>query len=104
MELVVGIVPLVDWVPDRAGLAGVRLLPNQMRPRIDQFFHDSVYGVVKFAGYKEGKLIFHPFERSHFTNGPYSGWLPTGQRVNLDPEFQAKRFKEGRTRPILPPE
>jgi hypothetical protein len=29
-----------------------------MTLRIDQFFHDSNYGVMKFMGYKEGNLNF----------------------------------------------
>lgn len=75
-----------------------------MKLRIDQFYHDQVYGVMKFVGYNEGKLLFERYEKSQFTKGPYSGWLPMGQRVNLDPDFQTKRFNAGRTRPILPPE
>ena len=70
---------------------------SEMTLKIDQFFHDSNYGVMQFKGYKEGNLIFDRYEKG------YDGWLPLGQRVNLDPGFQEKRFKAGRTRPILPP-
>jgi hypothetical protein len=69
-----------------------------MKLLIDQFFHDSNYGVMKFMGYKEGNLIFDRYEKTYGDK-----WLPLGQRVNLEPGFQAKRFEAGRTRPIPPP-
>jgi hypothetical protein len=75
-----------------------------MKLRIDQFYRDDNYGVMKFVGYSpDEKLMFERYEKSQFTKGAYSGWLPMGQRVNLDPEFQQRRFKLGRTKPILPP-
>ena len=72
--------------------------------KIDQFYHDSVYGVVKFVGYKEGNLLFDRFEKSFETGGPRAGWHPIGQRVNIDPKFQDSRLQKGNVRPILPPQ
>jgi hypothetical protein len=75
-----------------------------MRFRIDSFYHDKVYGVLKYKGMKDGNLIFEQYEKSQFTKGKYSGWLTTGQRVNINPEFQKDRLKRGSIRQILPPE
>ena len=66
--------------------------------KIDQFYWDSNYGVMKHKGVKDGNLIFDRYTKS------YDGWVEMGQRVNLDSEFQAKRNQAGRTRPILPPQ
>ncbi len=75
-----------------------------MKLKIDSFYHDSNYGVLKYRGIKDGKLLFEMFEKSFETSGPRAGWLHTGQRVNLDPSFHEKRIKAGRFRPILPPQ
>jgi hypothetical protein len=72
-----------------------------MIPKIDQFYLDSNYGVMKFVGYSpEGNLMFERFVKSYED----MGWLPMGQRVNLDPQFQTFRFKQNQTRPIPPPQ
>jgi hypothetical protein len=76
-----------------------------MRPKIDQFYLDENYGVMRFVGWNaDGQLMFERYEKSQFTKGAYSGWLPLGMRVNLDARFQAHRFKNKRTRPIPTPE
>ena len=66
--------------------------------KIDQFYMDSVYGTMKYLGVKDGNHLFDRYIKS------YDGWLPMGQRVNLDPEFQDRRNEAGRTRQILPPQ
>jgi hypothetical protein len=75
-----------------------------MRFKIGNFYHDKSYGVLKFEGYKDGNLIYSQWEKSFATRGKYSGWLTTGQRVNIDPKFQEQRVKNKSIRPILPPE
>lgn len=74
-----------------------------MKFNIDSFYHDSNYGVVKFKGYLDGKLLFERYEKSFLANGPGSGWQPTGQRVNIDPSFMEKRAAIHRITPIPPP-
>jgi hypothetical protein len=76
----------------------------EMTPKIDQFYNDSVFGIIKFIGYKGGNLIFDKYEKSFVERGAFSGWLPAGQRVNLEPEFQRRRFRAGNTKPIPPPQ
>jgi hypothetical protein len=71
---------------------------------IDSFYHDSNYGVIKFKGYKDGLLLFDRFEKSFVSFGVASGWLLTGQRVNIREDFQLKRYKVGKVRPIPPPQ
>lgn len=75
-----------------------------MRLKIDNFYHDKTYGVLKYKGMKDGNLIFEQYEKSQFTRGKYSGWLTTGQRVNINPEFHKFRSSRNQIRPILPPE
>lgn len=68
--------------------------------KIDTFYSDKHYGVMKFKGYKAGNLLFDQYERAMFTNS----WEPKGQSVNIDPWFFWKRVGLGRRmRPILPP-
>jgi hypothetical protein len=68
--------------------------------KIDQFYTDPTYGVVRFKGYKDGNLLFDRWEKSFVTSGRYSGWKEVGQRVNIDPRFQASR----KIKSIPPPE
>ncbi len=76
-----------------------------MSYKIDQFYQDENYGVMKFVGYSPlGNLIFDRYEKSFIVEGPGSGWMPMGQRVNLEPGFQQMRHNAGRTREIPPPQ
>lgn len=73
--------------------------------KIDQFYRDDSYGVVKFRGYSPtGKLLFDQFEKSFVRSGPLSGWKKTSNVVNIDPEFQSRRFGLGRLIEIPPPQ
>lgn len=71
-----------------------------MKFQIDHFYLDPNYGVVRFVGYKDGNLLFDRWEKSFVRTGKFSGWKEVGQRVNIDPVFQATR----KIKPILPPE
>ncbi len=71
---------------------------------IDNFYLDDNYGVVKYKGSKDGNLLFDKFDKSFVTDGPYSGWLPSGQRVNIKEEFMVRRAAKGKVRQIPPPQ
>lgn len=72
---------------------------------IERFYYDDNYGYVKFRGYSDqGMLLFDRYEKSFVLDGAHSGWLPSGQRVNIDKEFQLKRLRAGKIRPSYPPQ
>ncbi len=76
-----------------------------MRFKLDQFYRDDSYGVIKFKGYADsGKLLFEQYEKGFVKSGRYSGWLKTSNVINIDQDFQSRRFKAGRIKEIPPPQ
>lgn len=75
-----------------------------MKFKIDQFYLDSNYGVIKFLGILDGNLLFDRYEKSFVKSGPLSGWSKVGGRVNIEPDFQQKRANAHKVRPIPPPQ
>jgi len=75
-----------------------------MKFKIDQFYYDDNYKVLKFKGYKDNMLLFERYEKSFIAYGKGSGWASTGQMVNIRADFQLKRFKVGKVKQIPPPQ
>ncbi len=76
-----------------------------MRFKIDQFYRDDSYGVIRFKGYaNDGKLLFDQFEKGFVRSGRYSGWLKTSNVIIIDQEFQSRRFNAGKIKEIPPPQ
>jgi glycine/D-amino acid oxidase-like deaminating enzyme len=76
-----------------------------MEPKINQFYLDKTYGIVRFVGYEpDGVLMFDKYEQSFERRGKRSGWLEAGQRVKMEPDYSRRRIQGGYLRPIPPPQ